>query len=84
MLRLRSSTINDRSTPGATISISFNGQTMDIRNGMTVAELLADTGIRGKLVAVEINLEIVPNTLHERRLLEEGDSVEAVTLVGGG
>jgi thiazole synthase len=35
-------------------------------------------------VAVEVNREVVPRVRHSERILAEGDSVEIVTLVGGG
>jgi sulfur carrier protein len=35
-------------------------------------------------VAVEINLEVVPRAQHRETVLNAGDRVEVVTLVGGG
>ena len=66
------------------ISVQFNGQALDVPVGTTIAELLQSTQIRSQLVAVEVNLEIIPREAHASHQLCEGDTVEAVTLVGGG
>ena len=42
------------------------------------------TGLAGKRVAVEVNLEIVPRSQHATRVLREGDRVEIVHAIGGG
>ncbi len=67
-----------------TISVQFNGQTMDVPAGTSITELLAFAEIRSQLVAVEVNLEIVPRETHAHYQISDGDVVEAVTLVGGG
>ena len=51
---------------------------------MSISDLLASADIRHKLVAVEINQQIVPREQHQSHRLVDGDVVEAVTLVGGG
>ncbi|MEC8555313.1 MAG: sulfur carrier protein ThiS [Planctomycetota bacterium] len=66
------------------ITIQFNGQTLDVLAGTTVTELLHQAEIRSKLVAVEINQEIVPHEEHAVHQISAGDIIEAVTLVGGG
>ena len=57
---------------------------MQIPAACTIDQLLELVAIRSRLVAVEVNLEIVPRSEFERRQLSPGDAVEAVTLVGGG
>jgi len=52
--------------------------------GTTVAELLEQLGLAGKLVAVEVNLQVVPREQHAACKLAPGDRLEIVTLVGGG
>lgn len=66
------------------VSIQFNGQAIDLAEGTTVSQLLELAEIRNQIVAVEINLEIVPREEHATHRIQEGDIVEAVTLVGGG
>ena len=70
--------------PQTATAIRLNGQPMDVPEGTSIDQLLAMTQIRTKLVAVEINLEIVPRESHGQRILRAGDEVEVVTLVGGG
>lgn len=66
------------------ISIQFNGQAMEVPVGTNVSQLLEQAEIRSRLVAVEVNQEIVPFEEHGNRCVNEGDVIEAVTLVGGG
>ncbi len=63
------------------LTVNGNPRTGD---GATVAELLAALNLAEKLVAVEVNLEVVPRARHGEHRLAEGDRVEIVTLVGGG
>ncbi len=64
--------------------ITFNGQHQEIRDQATVAQMLLDLQLTPKLVAVEVNREVVSRRLHETHVLQPGDEVEVVTLVGGG
>ena len=66
------------------IAIQLNGQAMDVPDGTSIVQLLELAKIRSQLVAVEVNLEIVPRESHSQHLLAAGDVIEAVTLVGGG
>ena len=64
--------------------ITVNGEARDVPDRTTVARLLEMLSPAGGPVAVEVNREIVPRSLHADRALAEGDAVEIVTLVGGG
>lgn len=66
------------------LAIHFNGQPLDVPVGTTIEQLLALAEIRSRLVAVEVNREIVPRAAHAAHLVAAGDTIEAVTLVGGG
>jgi sulfur carrier protein len=65
-------------------TILFNGKDCEVPHGCTIEELLKRAEIRTRLVAVEVNLEIVPFEQFAQYIVKEGDSVEVVTLVGGG
>ena len=67
-----------------TLPIVVNGQPRSVAAKTSVASLLAELGVRPQHCAVEINLELVPRGLHAERMLESGDRLEIVTLVGGG
>jgi len=66
------------------ITIVCNGQSRDVPHGATVAALLAELQLSPRMVAVEINLELVPRATHDQRTLAAGDRMEIVSLVGGG
>jgi sulfur carrier protein len=66
------------------IVIQFNGQPREVPRGATVAALLEQLGLRPAYVGVEINQELAPRSQHAQRVLEQGDRVEVVSLVGGG
>lgn len=72
------------SSPMNKLTIEFNGQTFEVPPGTTIEQLLVLAEIRSRLVAVEVNQEIVPRALHSTHCVSAGDTVEAVTLVGGG
>lgn len=66
------------------MQVHVNGESQQVPDGTTVAELLERLGLAGKLVAVEVNLRVVPRQQHATCKLAEGDRLEIVTLVGGG
>jgi thiamine biosynthesis protein ThiS len=75
----------------AQLEIELNGEAFFVESGSTIKELLeklaSDSGNlnrRLEAVAVELNAEIVPKDRFEQTVLDAGDSVEVVTLVGGG
>ncbi len=56
-----------------------------VEEGKTLLALLEGLGVvPGRGVAVERNREIVPRERYKDVLLQEGDELEIVTLVGGG
>jgi sulfur carrier protein len=66
------------------MTIQVNGQPQEFKAGMSVAELLDDLGVTQAHVAVELNLDVVPRARHGETILQDGDHLEIVTLVGGG
>ena len=66
------------------MQLTINGQSRQVVEGATIAELLRELRLDGKPVAVEVNLELVPKQRHAEHRLAEGDRLEIVTLVGGG
>ena len=52
--------------------------------GMTVTEYLATTNYNPIRIAVECNGDIVPKSQYDNTILQDGDSVELVSFVGGG
>ena len=66
------------------IEISVNGERRTLLRPLSVRELIDHIGLDPRKVAAEVNCEIVPNTHHAERHLRPGDSVEIVSLIGGG
>jgi sulfur carrier protein len=64
--------------------IQLNGEAVELPEGQSVADLLARLELTGRRVAVELNLDIVPRSLHASTLLRDGDRVEVVHAIGGG
>lgn len=53
-------------------------------DGLTVAQLVAQLGLAGKRLAVEVNRDIVPRGEHATRSLRDGDRIEIIHAIGGG
>jgi sulfur carrier protein len=66
------------------MQIFVNGEEREVSGSETLASLLAELGLDPKHLAVEVNLELVPRGEHASCLLNAGDRLEIVTLVGGG
>ncbi len=66
------------------MNIIVNGEARQASGPLTVAQLLSELNLPARGVAVEVNLQIVPRSQHEERLLQDGDRLEVVSLVGGG
>ena len=66
------------------VTIIINGESREICDGTTIAQLLTQLEIPPRGAAVELNFEILPRARHCERTLADGDQVEIVSLVGGG
>jgi thiazole synthase len=66
------------------ITLMVNGQAHSLPAPLTVAELLRTLGHNPQRIAVEVNRDVVPRARHGEHTLGAGDTVEIVTLVGGG
>ncbi len=66
------------------IQITVNSEKKECPAGTSVSELLESLDIDKRYVAVEVNLKVVPRTQFSKKKLQENDSLEIVTFVGGG
>lgn len=66
------------------MQIIVNGEQRDVLDGLSARQLVADMGITGKRIAMEVNLEIVPRSSYAEHIFKNGDKVEIVHAVGGG
>jgi len=66
------------------IAITVNGERFEVEQGTTLSGLIDARGLAPDQVAAEVNRALVPRATRGGRVLEDGDRVELVTLVGGG
>jgi len=66
------------------VEVYINGELQQLPEGITVTQLLEKMALSDKRLAVEVNLEIVPRSLHSSHKLQAGDRVEIVHAIGGG
>ena len=66
------------------IQVTVNGAAHRFEEPVNVRQLLEKLAMAGKKVAVERNGEIVPKSLHQEILVQNGDLLEIVVAVGGG
>lgn len=66
------------------VKITLNGTETDLPGPCTVESLLIERGLGDRACAVEVNRDLVPKAQHAQQTITDGDTVEIVSLVGGG
>ena len=66
------------------MKVSVNGETQELADGATVADLLAELGLPAAGIAVAVNGEVVTRAWHARTVLADAARVEVLTAVQGG
>ena len=66
------------------MKLVVNGEEREVAAAATVGDLLAELGLAGRRVAVELNREILARDLWAGHRLADGDQLEIVHFVGGG
>lgn len=66
------------------MDIQLNGDARTIKEGLTAEALVAELGLTGKRLAMEINQEILPRSEYETYRFQPDDKVEIVHAIGGG
>lgn len=66
------------------MEINLNGETRQVPDGLTAAELVGSLGLAGRRYAMELNGELLPRSAQPAHRLMPGDRVEIVHAVGGG
>jgi sulfur carrier protein len=66
------------------ISLTINGKRLELDGPTSLLDYLARLGVEPRAVAVEHNGEILERASYERAVLNAGDVVEIVRMVGGG
>jgi len=63
---------------------TVNGDSLELPDGLSVADLLRHLGVRAERVAVERNGAVVKRARQLEERIAAGDVLEIVTFVGGG
>ncbi len=66
------------------IQIVVNGNPVEIAGPMSVEQLLDTVEVPPNYLAVELNADVVPREQYSNKIVQAGDEIEVVTLVGGG
>jgi len=66
------------------IKVSVNGSINIIDNSYSVTTLIKELKLEKSRIAVEINNEILPSSMHNKYFLKNGDKIEIIQAVGGG
>ena len=64
--------------------ITVNGTSHEYDREISLKELLIKLKLTTSLCAIEVNSELVSHTIRDEFTLQDGDTVEIVSLVGGG
>ena len=62
----------------------LNGKTIDLKEDISVEQLLKDYDLNPQTVVVEVNMEILDDEVYSTYLLKNEDTVEVISFVGGG
>ena len=66
------------------IQIYINGKKKNININYNLIDLLEEYSLKNKLVAIEINLEVIPKSNYKTKKINENDKIEILELIGGG
>ena len=66
------------------MTIRVNGEPVEIAGPVTISTLLATLDIDPRLVAVEQNVTVIKRAQYDSVMVNEGDEIEIVRLIGGG
>lgn len=64
--------------------LTVNGETVELPDGTTVAELVASRAEEHRRVAVAVNADVAPRSTWPSAVLHDGDAVEVLVAVAGG
>ena len=62
----------------------LNGKTVDLKEDISVKDLLENYDLNPQNVVVEVNMEILDDEVYSTYLLKNEDTVEVISFVGGG
>jgi len=66
------------------IQIYINGKKKNINSNCNLIYILKEYSLINKLVAVEINQEVIPKSSYKTITMNNNDKIEILELIGGG
>jgi thiazole synthase len=66
------------------MKITLNGEEIQLDRQVNISKLLERFSLDKRKIAVERNLEIVPQSSFEEVEVNEGDNIEIIHFIGGG
>jgi sulfur carrier protein len=66
------------------LRIQVNGESLEVKENISLSELIANLSLKAEQVAVELNQDVVRRAHWKNTTLQADDKVEVVHFVGGG
>ena len=64
--------------------VIINGEQREFNTDATIAEVLKELSLEGKVMAAAVNMDIVKQDKWSTHILNDGDKLELLDFVGGG
>jgi sulfur carrier protein len=64
--------------------ITVNGETMEWRDGMTVADILKARNYIFRMIAVQVNGELIKRGTYDKAAVPDGADVQVIHMISGG
>ena len=66
------------------IQIFINGKKKNISSNYNLINIIEEYSLKNKLIAVEINQEVIPKSNYKTQKINKNDRIEILELIGGG
>ena len=66
------------------IQIYINGKKKNINSNYNLINILEEYSLKNKLIAIEINQEVIPKSNYKTKKINKNDRIEILELIGGG
>ena len=66
------------------IQIYINGKKKNINSNYNLINLLEEYSLKNRLIAIEINQEVIPKSNYKTKKINKNDRIEILELIGGG
>ena len=66
------------------IQIYINGKKKNINSNCNINNILDEYSLKNKLIAIEINQEVIPKSNYKTKKINKNDRIEILELIGGG